>query len=189
MKQFSFYLLLLSVIFTSCADDNNAVNDEDLPNSYTVTMDKGPYANQPFILTDDPLIDKINYKPNAQMTIMSATGLKEKDANRLHPRTTMNFAFKGGLAPGNYSTIKPIDTVSNQIGNLELIFNNNDEILTTIFKGAPISINQYGDVKGRIKGTLNYNTRIDYQINNKLGFVSDANIKVDFDLKRGADIQ
>lgn len=189
MKQFSFYLLLLSIVFASCTDDNTTINDEDLPNSYTVTMDKGPYANQTFILTDDPLIDKINYKPSVQMTILSTDGLKEKNANRLKSTSYINFAFKGGLVPGNYSAIKLIDTVSNQIGNLDLYFSNTDEIIITIFKGAPIKITEYGDVKGRIKGNIIIKSPIDFQTNNKPGFVSDATIKVDFDLKRGADIQ
>ena len=46
MKQFSYYLLLLSIVFASCTDDNTNINDEDLPNSYTVTMDKGKKCKQ-----------------------------------------------------------------------------------------------------------------------------------------------
>lgn len=183
-----FYSLLFCAALMSCAEDEDPNNSDNLINTYTIVMDKGPYANKAFKVKDGDVSEEdIAYEPNKNLTIQAGNFI-EIDSNRLQASSRINFAFTGEPKPGNYYAVKAIDTLSSQIGSLEFYFQNSDELIMTIFRGDPITITSYEAVGGRIKGKITFTSQIDAFINGKLSYFPASKISVDFDLKRGKDL-
>ena len=161
-----FYSLLFCVALMSCAEDEDPNNSDNLINTYTIVMDKGPYANKAFKVKDGDVSEEdIAYEPNKNLTIQAGNFI-EIDSNRLLATSRINFAFTGEPKPGNYYAVKAI----------------------TIFRGDPITITSYEAVGGRIKGKITFTSQIDAFINGKLSYFPASKISVDFDLKRGKDL-
>lgn len=186
MKLNIYLFLALITLYTSCVDDtNNPITDTN--NHFTISMDKGPYANQTLIIKDSFNTDEIAFETTRSLTKLGALGIKEEGNNRLSSLSQINFSWIGATQAGNYKTISYADTISNQAGNLELLFLNGDEIITTIFKGESVNVTQYEAVNGRIKGSLTFQSAINGMSNNKPIYIQGATVKLTFDMIRGKD--
>ncbi|MDQ3142776.1 MAG: hypothetical protein M3Q56_11080 [Bacteroidota bacterium] len=184
MKTFYIALVCFILMLNSCEVDNSGTGFAG-PSEINLRMNGGPYSGENFALQSTNFQDDLNFKIGNNLTRVFVEPLEERSNNRLVATSSINLAWSGSAIPGTYSAIFITDPLFTIAGSLVLQFQNGDELLSNIPKGALITISEYGEIGEAVVGQLTFTNQLDFMFNNRPGRVNNIDFVIDFKLKRG----
>jgi hypothetical protein len=137
------------------------------------------------LISNTPNHDHENILASKIQKILSKP-LEEKIQNRLKTSSFVNWAWQGDTITGQFPAVFATDPNVSKSGDLQLIFTNGDEMISSIPKGTLVDVTSFGGPTGAIEGSLSFTAPLDYRLNG-VSKRETASIYIGFKIKRGPD--
>ncbi len=178
-----FFALILIFQFNSCVPDSDESNNQT---ELFISFDNGPLAGKDFSFVTPSTVEVLNFFPNANQSRAFVDELESVDGRALKSTSSVNFAWQGAAVNGVFKTFNFSNPTSPNTGDIELQFNDGEFINAAIPSNINLTIFNYQVVDEIVSGSINFSTRVYYEINGKSQSF-DSNCTISFGLVRGQD--
>lgn len=180
-------LILLSSLQSCVIDPADPIDTFEGPSSYQVEFLSGSFTGRIYDLKSNSTIPDHEFRTGPLIQKVFSKPLQTLENPTLAGSSFVNWAWQADTIPGAYPAIFATDPSVSKSGDLQLIFNSGDELITSIPKGSSVNVEAYGGPRGAIEGFIQFTSALDYRLNG-VNRRETAAVEIRFKIKRGPNI-
>lgn len=179
------FFVIIIITYSSCLEDG--LNSDDIftgPSQYTITFQSGSFIGKTYTLISQSTTNDHEYLVSKQNQKIFSKPIQEKLSSNLKSASFINWAWQADTTTGIFPAVFANDPNISKSGDLQLLFSNGDELISSIPKGTAIDVTTFGGPQGAIRGSFSFTSLLDFRLNNQSKRET-ASIFIEFNIKRG----
>ncbi len=173
------------ITYSSCLEEGLFSDDVFAgPSEYTITFQSGSFIGKTYTLVSQSTTNDHEFLISKQIQKILSKPIQEKLSTNLKSASFINWAWTADTITGIFPAIFANDPNVSKSGDMQLLFTNGDELISSIPKGTSIDVTTFGGPQGGIRGSFSFTSALDFRLNNQ-NKRETASIFIEFHIKRG----